>query len=651
MSVLNLPRFVFSGYTDWNPDTVNNSASIYDEQSAEPVPQPGVSWDQFVAWLLKSNGSSNPAALQPNGSWNVFGDHGVTFMNDSGAGATITGITLPSGPAASDPLLGTGVQLLGLLYMDSPRPAPARLVDVEPYGPYSSQIFYENVSIGSATLGVKGRGACRMFSRWPNFGRNLGNLPIAGGMGVIWQTGIRNADLTWTGLAQSPALAALKAAAESGTNQGISVQFASYRTLYYQTVTYQGRAIRSGADLIWAYQNGFKGGNPARSILLGTIGVWGAGELASAPTQRLLAPNGTVTQTQNVRTMVRLDTHPEAAVTAAATPVSLGPAVAIVDPDRNVVTVDFVATFPEAGGTLEKANLGTFVLQSVAADGTTIQIGSPLPPAMYNRAAYQAGGGMAEFPFQASQRTAIANGTLQLVAQGSTAPPALLESEFLAETDQRGTYVDEGETGNIAINVYQHGAAPTTPVQLLAAQYDNGGNLITDPADRIVSFTGASATGVLSVTDGVATLQFQPVQAGCCYVFFIPFTGSTPPQPPAQGFGSPSDFFCVIRALPFDNALESSTPDTQLSFSFIYNRVLSTYDLIYPVMSLVRNLHDKNVVTDMAEQLKFAISLDGFQSTLYMPITRELSAGKRKLLQRYCNLLPNNVPPDPPQVT
>ena len=49
-------------------------------------------------------------------------------------------------------------------------------------------------------------------------------------------------------------------------------------------------------------------------------------------------------------------------------------------------------------------------------------------------------------------------------------------------------------------------------------------------------------------------------------------------------------------------------------------------------------------------QLKFAISLDTFASTLYMPMTRELSAGKRKLLQRYVNLLPN-VPPDPPQPT
>jgi len=38
--------------------------------------------------------------------------------------------------------------------------------------------------------------------------------------------------------------------------------------------------------------------------------------------------------------------------------------------------------------------------------------------------------------------------------------------------------------------------------------------------------------------------------------------------------------------------------------------------LIYPVMSLVRNLADRNVVEAMAEQLKFAISLDSFKSTL-----------------------------------
>src|SRR5215469_4994062 len=141
MSVLNLPRFVFSGLTNWNPNTVNNTAQIYNEDTAAPVPQPGVPWDQFVNWLMKSNGQTG-GNLQPNGSWNVFGDQGAAFT-----GAKITDITLPSGPDPRDPLIGAGVQIVGLLYMDSPNPAPARLIDLEPYGPFSSQIFYATVTI------------------------------------------------------------------------------------------------------------------------------------------------------------------------------------------------------------------------------------------------------------------------------------------------------------------------------------------------------------------------------------------------------------------------------------------------------------------------------------------------------------------------
>jgi len=65
-------------------------------------------------------------------------------------------------------------------------------------------------------------------------GRNLGGLPIAGNMGVLWQTAVKNADLAWTGVNQSAALAAFKKEAECGGNQGIQIQFVSYRTLYYR---------------------------------------------------------------------------------------------------------------------------------------------------------------------------------------------------------------------------------------------------------------------------------------------------------------------------------------------------------------------------------------------------------------------------------
>jgi hypothetical protein len=641
MSVLNLPRFVFNGFTDWNPDTVNNSAAIYNEDTAAPVPQPGVPFDQFVEWLLKSNAQPGQNE-QPNGSWNVFGDHGVTFIDPNGSdtGAKITAL-LPASPSGVvDPLLGKPVWIEGLLYMDRPRPHPARLVDVEPYGPFSSQIYYENIHIGDEQVGVTGRGACRMFSRWPNMGRNLGGLPIAGNMGVLWQTAVANADLNWTGLDLSPALTALKAAADASGNQGIQIQFASYRTEYYQTVTYQGRAIRTGPDLVWAYGQGFKGANPARSVMVGSIGVWGGNELASTPSQRILAPVAQVAEAKSRPFRKRLDFTPLAALSATPVKVSLGPAAAIVD--GNTVTVDLINTFPEASPALEKANLGSFILQSVASDGTVLPIGQPLTFNQYNKAAYEAGGGLVTFDFDPAQQDAVANGTLQLVQQGATGDPALAELQFVAETDDRGTYLDEGNSASIQISVYERGGPVVTPVQLLAAQYDINTNLITDTNNQIVQFqNGAPPTGVvLAVNNNASTVQFSAAQPGICYIFFYPFTGATPPAAPSSGFNSPSDFYAIVRVLPFDDALETNTPDSQLTFDFIYNNVLVTYDLIYPVMSLVRNLNNKNIVDAMAEQLKFAISLDTFESTLYMPITRELSAGKRKLLQRYVNLLP-----------
>src|SRR5260370_31565400 len=100
--------------------------------------------------------------------------------------------------------------------------------------------------------------------------------------------------------------------------------------------------------------------------------------------------------------------------------------------------------------------------------------------------------------------------------------------------------------------------------------------------------------------------------------------------------------------LPFDDALERYTPDSSLSWSFIYRNVLRVFDLGYAIMPKVGNLHDLNVIEQMAEQIKFAVSVDSFESTLYMPITRDLSAGKRKLLQRFVNLLPNGIALDPP---
>ncbi|HEV2853491.1 MAG TPA: hypothetical protein VHC97_11870 [Thermoanaerobaculia bacterium] len=631
MSGLTLPRIVFFGTTSWNPNTVNNSPGNYDEADVEPVLD-GKTFAQYAQWLLQLNSSGRDL----NGSWNIYGDHGVKFTN-----AAVTGVEPAAG--AQDPLIGKPVKILG-------NNSAARMVDIDPYGPFTTQVFYQTFALGDGTVGVSGPGACRLFSRWPNFTRNLNEdhqLIIAGSMGVVWQAALPKASLTWNGTASSPALAALQQALEADpANQGLVFLFASYRTLYYQTASWNGQRITTPQELSDAYQAGFKQGNPAISATLGRVGVWGPGELASTPTgDLLLAPvspvtTATVPLAKNVRPEGRLGL-------LAAAPqqqVLLGPAQARLDRSRNVITVDFLATFPESDASLAKADLGTFVLQVVDSSGHATAIGSPLTPDQYGRQAYESAGGIVEFSFADDPGLAdgIAAGTLQLVQSGTV---ALQQVPLVSESDQRGLCLDEGTTGTIQVQSYQNGATPPSePVQLLVVPYDENLEQITDPSQAVFELLDASGqplplSSVLPVgPDGGTTLTVSPLQPGIGYYFFFPFTGPVQPTPP-DSFGSlaPNDYFVALRALPFDNALNENTPDSDLTWDFIYQNVLSTWDVVYPLMSTIIPLSNETAVNNAAAAIGQRLN-DPFPSSQYMPVTRDMSAGKKTLLLRYLSL-------------
>ena len=638
MSGLTLPRIIFSGTTSWNPNTVNNSPGNYDENTIEPT-LGDKTFAEYAAWLIQMNRSGSDV----NGSWNVYGDFGVAF-----APVTVTGVQ----PAASgqDPLIGKPVQI-------SSQGAP-RMVDIDPYSPFTTQVVFQTLSLGDATVGVSGPAACRIGSHWPDFTRNLNEtnqLIIAGSMGVVWQAALPKQSLTWNGVEQSPALKALKEAVEADpANQGLIFLFASYRTLYYQTVTWNGQRITGPQQLAAAYQGGFKEGNPAVSETLGRVGVWGPGELASAPTgDRLLSPVNQVTTAsvplaKNVRPEGRIG---EVAEAAQQMQVLLGPAQARLDRARSVVVLDFLATFPEADASLTKAVLGSFVLQVIGADGTTTSIGEPITFAEYDRQAYESGGGIVEVSFADNPGLAdvIAGGTLQLVTADAAATVALQQVALVSETDQRGLWLDEGTTGTIQVRTYENGTTPPSEqVQLLVAPYDSNLDLIEDQSQaifEIVADIGDNGqplplSPVLPVgPDGTASFTVRPLQAGIGYYFFFPFTGTEQPVPPSSIPSiAPDQYFAVLRALPFDNELNESTPDSDLTWQFIYDKVLSTWDVVYPLMSTIIPLSSQQAVDQAAGAIAFRLDLDPFTASQYMPIARDMSAGKKKLLLRYLAL-------------
>lgn len=650
MSVLLLPRIHFKGLTFWSPSTANNHSEVYDEPNVEPILQPSWTYQDYVDKLK----TENPAWCEPWGSWNLYGDHAVRFT-----GAAVTGVQLAGPLDTTDPLCGAAVNLYGKdWYQDTP---PGRLVMTDPFswGSETSQIFFDTVVVGNNQVGFSAKGRLPFYSKWgfrPSSlstvkttgcpasagpARNLNldpqvQLIFEGTESCVWWSGFANADIQWFGVPQSPALQALQKAAQSG--QGVTFRFVNYCTQYYVS----NPGIRNGLDLVKAYEKGFTGDNPARSYLLGTIGVWEQGELSSAPTDLALSPSGSAPITN-----------------ASGISAAFGPAMARMDTSRNTLVLDLVNAIPEIDPSLTKADFGTLDLYS----GETLI--TSLPYTDYQQSAYEVTAGICDIPLPAG---VTVSGPLTLQA-GRTA--LLTQDQFVAETDQWAVYVDEGQTSSVTVTVNENGRPASAGAMLMLVQYNSqSGNPLSGPCVQsgdspLVAILDAHGhvlpdLAIVPVTNGKAVFSVRPVRPGACVVGFFPFRGAPPqwgncppasitgktaasgaPILPTQNYPVPDYRYTCVRALPFDNALEANTPDSALTWSFMYTNVLRVFDLMYPIMSTVVDLASLPALEGAQVALKAAIDSSLFPSTLYMPITRDLSAGKRKLLQRFINLMPN----------
>ncbi len=66
--------------------------------------------------------------------------------------------------------------------------------------------------------------------------------------------------------------------------------------------------------------------------------------------------------------------------------------------------------------------------------------------------------------------------------------------------------------------------------------------------------------------------------------------------------------------------------------------MLSTWDVVYPLMSTIIPLSNQQAVDQAAKAIAVRVDLDPSRQSQYMPIARDMSAGKKKLLLRYLAL-------------
>jgi hypothetical protein len=725
MSVLSFPRIYFKGFMEWDPCTFNNNDwqafPTYDGANAalnwsflatqgEQVP-PGITPDNFTAtfrpWAIKLQDDTNPNDNPPYGpagkripaEWNMFGGHGVSFAQYGDYTTTIIGGELEYGqPVTSDPLIGSPVSISG----DAGN-GPGRLVDTNPASFWSSQIYFDQLAFGGGDCIISGPRSVRMHSRWLNLQRiytqDQALTQPAASVAGCFQAGIPYSQISWPSASANSALAlALQRAASQSPAQGIMVRFTAYVNLYFKNGVFNNistqpsnyEELASVLATAWNTWNNSGGkdsskffSNPCYSHIVGVVGVWNEDEVATVPGGRYLSPLNPVAPPQQIAAKslatprhLSLGHHVMLGKTGDDAPPStlLGPLVAHVDYNAQLISLDLNSTMPENGtpgewpSDLSKTDFGSLTL-GVFDAGTFTHI-AEIDSTEYGQTSYEASAGIIDIPFPNPETgRLLQSGTLAIQVQGQT---ALLEQGYTAQTDSRGIYLDQNEQSEFDITVCQMGV-PSPGTNVLVAKYDENLQLIPSDHPQFVNFTNGDqqtiiangvTTEVTIVTadaNGTASVGIEAQIPGFPVLAFFPYSGDTLPQPPPALLNPPANvflitsaFYATVRVLPFDAAVPGNfveiwnlTGDPRQAWEFIYLNILYLYDMLFSVMLEYVNLGSQASVTGNINSIWSAISADAAMESSYaMPITRDMSAGKRLTMQLWIYLVANgyNVP-------
>lgn len=602
MSILETPRILFRGNMSWDPIVTNNNEPVYDEDTAQNIyPDAPTMRAKVAAFRQQAIDDVDPTVNQPGGPnrvWDPHGTHRSAFYDMAGPDAVapdskivescVSGVDLGQGASTDDPFVGSPAGFLGML------------VDLEPYGSYTSQLFFDSMSFGIP-------GGCRIFAprsarvtdRYINLGRNPVYY-IAGFASVMWQTSFAKADGLVVDPHDSDALKKLAAALEEDDVLGLTVRWTVYRTIYYDTpeLATDVPLQRTVALELMAKLNG--GGfqpNPARSKLVGAIGLWRNGEPAHEPGDRALL----ATQWPPGRPAV-----PPCVATGFARLTETS------------IILDLGNSMPETGMDLAKQDWGDLQLQAVdPSDPTKVvaTLGSPITYAQYDREAYEAGSGIVTIAVDPTDAGNAADANIQLV-QLSTKTVLLDEAPLRALPLVPNLYMDAGTAETGRFQLYERGvpAGGGVPVTLCKMDFQGqtilGTSQLTSDANGIASFAISSAEGDINA--------------------YVPLPGANPALP-TDGLNSQTNSYMYVRVLPADDAIARLQP----TFDNVYTHVLANWNAMAPCMDNWLDLANEAQVLAYGPLIKMLTAPSAFENYRYMPVVRDMTAGERTLLYNF----------------
>lgn len=616
MSVLETPRIVFRGNIAWDPIVTNNYPALYDENQSESVLPPADStYDQVLAFRTEAITDVDPTVNGsggPNRNWDPQGTHRSVFYDLAAPDASctdsaitdsaISGVDLGSGVSTDDPFVGAPARFSG------------KLVDLEPYGSFSSQLFFDGMTFGiDGGCRIAAKRRTRVTARYINLGRNQAYY-IAGFASIVWQTSFLTEDLIIDAF-DSGALQALQAALDQPGVIGLTVRWVNYRTIYYDCpdlATDVPLRTTKAQELISRLRiNDPSGGgvwqpNPARSKMVGAIGLWREGEPLHEPGDRAL-----------ITTSFPGVTGP---------PGQMCVATAFARLDGSRLTLDLGSSMPEQDLALTKKDWGK--LDVVALDssqpGGFVSIGTigydeathPGCQAYYAREYYEAQSGIVTLEVDPSSFPSGA--PLQLRAGTDVLAD---ETVFRAIPLLPNLYLDEGDSAEAAFQIYVNGVPGGGGTDVTVWAYDFNGNVLPNPPSTFPWSGQADSCGQFSV-------PLPNNSPGC--VGYVPVIGANQPAP-AVGLYPQVTTYAYVRTLPADSAVAALDP----TWDHVYTLVLANWNAMAPCMDNWLDLHDPDQIRAFGPVIKELTDPANIEAFSYMPVTRDMTAGERALLYKF----------------
>jgi hypothetical protein len=638
MSVFQFPRINFKGTLQLNPGTANNddyagafvlpdswgpfagkTLALIDSKVVQAQTY-GMSDEAFMAWVQKAQtfnrvGHPNVTRQIIPAEWNYYGG-----MEMNNVAAKVIGVQTGLGEIYSEP--NTNIPLTNLLGADLTFNG-GHITDVNSEGsPPATQFFIDGLTLakGGTTFisGSASKGACQ----WLNFYRNV-NLTADGGAGGYVYHVIQKS--------------------ESGTIIDIpgfdSANVVGAILRYYLFRSGESANTNEQIEALYSQQKT----NPATLEIVGTFApLYEDEHILTTPVGRLMICN----QTQ-IPTPAGTQNNGSNGL------IALAPAVLQVD--DNTVSADFVGTFPDYYQTSSNPKYDFGDVSLVVYAGSNSAVIGPVEYAETTQGDQQ--GWL--FDFDISSNTAaqqiLQNAEAKFQLVHSLLGVVLDETDYYFVSNQQGIYAEQFGTGSLFLNqgtaepatvyAYSYGqelapevCPPITVWQYRSIPLQDPGNAIPistnhKPGQPIVVDTNQPGNFLFtfSIND-----EANPAPAN-----YPPQSYSTFMNPPYIT-NAPS---ISLRILPnnedfsqyyVDPCAEQPVGNDLLTFEVLYEKVLRTYYLLYPVMIPYVQLNSEKSVRDNAKGILHTTEPSKWMTIDYMPRTRDMSISRLTLLRSYC---------------